>query len=136
MPRAISTNQLERVLCDALVVDDRHPDAFGFRVRLAEAIDPEWAIEFLAVYDRRPHPLKPPIDCDARDLVVHFLPKYQSELPEFLDHLREVVAETNALVRARNAALPDHSAAEAEFLAVLARHATRVADPEPMETPQ
>lgn len=119
---------------DALVADDRYPESFGFRIQLADPVDPEWAAEFDGVYNRLPHALKPPVECHDQSLVVHFLPAYGSELPPYLDHLREVVAETNAAVRARNAVLPDQSAEETAFLALLARHADRVVISQDLET--
>lgn len=119
MPRLIATNQIVGIDLVQLTVDDDHPGAYGFTIHLAEPADPEWIAEFEDSYRRLPHPVAPPILIEADRMTVHYLPAYVPELAGYLDHVEDIVRETNRQVDARNAALPDDSAARKRFLDAL-----------------
>jgi hypothetical protein len=119
MPRTIATNQIDGIDLSQVTIDDHHPGAYGFIIRLTQAADPEWIAEFDDSYRRIPHPVAPPVTIDGDHMTVHYLPAYLSELSGYLAHIEDVVREANRQVDARNAALPDDSEERLRFLDAL-----------------
>lgn len=115
MPDRIATAQIVAVDPETLEVDDQYPGAYGFTVRLSTDPGPEWVAEFDAAYAALPHAVTPPVRVEGDCLKVFFIPLYEAELPAFLAHLEQVVAEANRSVEARNAALPDDGARREAF---------------------
>lgn len=124
MPDRIATAQIVSIDPESLTVDDQYPGAYGFQVRLSADPGPEWKAEFDAAYAALPHSVTPPVRVDGDHLTVFYIPLYEDELPEYLRHLEQVVAETNRNVDARNAALPDDNARREAFRARLRQVAT------------
>lgn len=115
MPDQIRTAQIVGVDPETIEVSSQFPGTYGFYVRLSCDPGPEWAVELEGVYAAQSRATHPPIVFRGDTLCVFYLPLYQSELPEYLAFLTEVVAQVNAAVERRNAVLPDDSVQRETF---------------------
>jgi hypothetical protein len=115
MPERIATATISGVESETLEIDDTYPGTYGFYVRLSRDPGPEWAAEFQAVYDTTRYPAKPPVEFRGDTLAVFYLPRYASDLPEYLRLLEQIVTETNRAVEKRNSVLPDEEKQKQAF---------------------
>lgn len=120
MPEQIATAEITAIDPQTLEVSPDWPGTYGFYVRLSRDPGTEWAAEFDTTYHVSRHPLKPPVVFRGDTLCVFFLPLYKDKLPDFLEHLENVVKETNASVEKRNQAMPDDHDIREDFRAELA----------------
>ena len=107
MPARIDTATISGIDPDTLENDERYPDSYGATILLSRNPGAEWGQEFDAVYEALKYPGKPPVEFRGEALCVFFLPRYASEISQFLRILEGVVAETNRAVDLRNSVLPD-----------------------------
>jgi hypothetical protein len=115
MPERIATADIVALDPETLETSDDYPGAYGFYVRLSRDPGPEWAAEFDGAYGAATRSAKPPILFRGDTLCVYYLPLYDQELPEFLQFLEGIVAETNRSVERRNSVLPDDSSVRERF---------------------
>ncbi|MGC4046321.1 MAG: hypothetical protein QM758_21230 [Armatimonas sp.] len=120
MPERIATAEITAIDPQTLEVSPEWPGTYGFYVRLSHDPGVEWAAEFDSAYHVSRHPLKPPVVFRGDTLCVFFLPLYKDKLPDFLEHLENVVKETNASVEQRNQSIPDDHDIRESFRAELA----------------
>jgi hypothetical protein len=128
MPERIQTADIKQIDANTLDIDDRYPGAFGFHVNLTCDPGVEWGVELEAAYEGARYPGKPPVVFDGNRLTIYYLPRYGSDLPNYLRFLAGIIAETNRSVQLRNSVLPDEEKVKDDFRTQLRSAAAALQD--------
>ena len=93
---------------DSLDESDDNHEAIEFDILLNDSPDNKWCEEFEIAYRVMPNNIKPPVHINEDRMRIAYLPRYERDLPSYIDYLKSVVAVANEEVR-KTEAIAKHS---------------------------
>jgi hypothetical protein len=99
MPTQHQPVTLASIDLDSVAESLTNYEAVEFDILLSEPVDDKWIEEFDIAYRNTPFEIKPPAHAKTDRITVEYLPRYDSELQNYIEWLKAVLARVDEEIR-------------------------------------